>query len=390
MKDREAVIAGVAEADEMGRVGDKTILQMQAEATKNALEDSGLDRDDIEAVLVQGNGLRERYLFPQVTVSEYLGIEPKVSSSNDLGGATAYGHIQYAKLAIEAGLIDTALVTYGSTAYSDRKRETLSKSTLGPELNRQYEQPYGVLNPIGQYALAARRYMHEYDVTREDLAHVAVSTREWAKLNPKAMMQDDLSVPDVLESAPISEPLHKLDCCLVSDAGGAVILTERNNTAPDGAQPVKISGIAQNNTHDYISQMPDLTVPGANRTASDAFDMAGIESSDIDVAELYDSFTITVALLIEALGLTDPGEATDLFKSGETRPGGSIPINTSGGGLSYNHPGTYGILTVIEGVRQVRGDAGKRQVPDVQTAVTHGSGGVLSTQATMVLQECVR
>lgn len=387
MTDREAVIAGVAEADEMGRVLDKNVFQLQAEATTNALRDSGLDRDQIEGVFIQGSGYRERFHFPQIAVSEYLGVDPMVSSSNDMGGSSSYGHMLYAKLAIEAGIIDTALVTYGSTSYTDRRTETVSSFEEGPELNRQYEQPYGVVNPIGQYALAARRYMHEYDVTKEALAEVAVSTREWAKLNPKAMMQDDLTVEDVLSSDPMCEPLNKLDCCLISDAGGAVILTEKQLVASSGASPVAIEGIAQTHTHDNISQMPDLTRTGAYDTARTAFDMAGKTPEDIDVAELYDSFTITVLLLAEAMGFADPGDAAELFVSGQTRPGGEFPINTSGGGLSYNHPGTYGILTVIEGVRQARGDAGDRQVPGVETVLTHGTGGALSSHATMILSE---
>lgn len=387
MPEREAVIAGVAEADEMGRVLDKNVFQLQAEATTNALADSGLDRDQIEGVFVQGSGYRERFHFPQVAVSEYLGVDPVVSSSNDMGGSSSYGHILYAKLAIEAGIIDTALITYGSTSYTDRRSETVSSFTEGPELNRQYEQPYGVVNPIGQYALAARRYMHEYGVSKAELAEVAVSTREWAKLNPNAMMRDDLTVDDVLASDPMCEPLNKLDCCLISDAGGAVIVTEKGTVDDSGAVPVSIDGIAQTHTHDNISQMPDLTRTGASKTAESAFEMAGKSPRDIDVAELYDSFTITVLLLAEAMGFADPGEAAELFVSGATRPGGEFPINTSGGGLSYNHPGTYGILTVIEGVRQVRGDAGDRQVPEVDTVLTHGTGGALSSHATMILSE---
>lgn len=380
-----AVIAGVAEADEVGRVPDKTVLQLQAEAARNALRDAGLSPDDIEGLFVQGAGFRERFHFPQVTVGEYLGIEPKVGSSNDMGGATSFGHVQYAKLAIEAGLIDAALVTYGSTNYSDRREDRPKGDLPRAILNRQYEAPYGPLNPIASYALAARRYMHEYDVTRADLAEVAVSTREWAKLNPKAMMHDDLTVEEVLESSPICTPLHKLDCCLISDAGGAVVLAAEDRV-PDEAMPVRIRGLAQTQSHDHISQMPDLTVPGAVRTARQAYDQAGIGPEDVDVAELYDSFTITTTLLAESVGLAPRGEGTRLFAEGETRPGGSMPINTNGGGLSYLHPGTYGIFPMIEAIRQARGTAGDRQVPDVETAIVHGAGGVLSTHATMVLE----
>ncbi len=380
------VIAGADEADEVGRTPGKTVLQMQAEAATNALEDAGLAPDDVEGLFIQGSGFRERYHFPQVTVGEYLGIEPTVSSSNDMGGASSFGHVKYAKLAIEAGEIDTALITYGSTNYSDRQEGRNQYEPQPANLTRQYEVPYGTMNPIGSYAMAARRYMHEYDVDHADLAEIAVSTREWAKLNPKAMMRDDLTVEDVLESPPMCEPLNKFDCCLISDAGGALVLTSAEKAREAGADPVTITGLAQTHTHDNISQMPDLTAPGARRTAKEAYEQAGVGPEDLDVAELYDSFTITTALLTESVGLAEPGEGTRPFVEGETRPGGSMPINTNGGGLSYLHPGTYGIFPIIEAVRQVRGTAGDRQVDDVDTALAHGTGGVLSTHATMILE----
>jgi len=387
MPNRDAVIVGAAESDQVGRVPDKSVLQLQAEAAQNALSDAETDPGEIDGLFIQGAGFRDRFHFPQVTVGEYLGIDPRISSSNDMGGATAFGHVEYAKLAIEAGVIDTALVTYGSTNYSDRKHGTVPNRPEKNIFNRQYQAPYGFVNPIGAYALAAQRYLHEYDVTEADLAEIAVSTREWAKLNPKAMMRDDLTVEDVLESSQVCEPLNKLDCCLVSDAGGALVLTaDERAERSDDTNPVEIRGLSQAHTHDQIYQMEELTKPGARKTADEAYEMAGVESSDIDVAQLYDSFTITTALLTEAVSLAGPGEATELFKSGETRPGGSMPINTSGGGLSYLHPGTYGIFTIIEAVRQVRGTAGDRQVPDVETALAHGVGGRLSTQATMILE----
>ncbi len=390
MAGRDAVIAGAAEADEVGRVPDKTVLQLQAEAAENAMRDADTAPAAVDGLFIQGSGFRERYHFPQVTVGEYLGIEPRVSSSNDVGGASAFSHLQHAKLAIEAGLIDTAVITYGSTNYTDRRQGRNQYPPQAPILTRQFEAPYGMQFPIGAYAMAARRYMHEFDVTREDLAAVAVSTREWAQLNPTAMMRDDLTVRDVLDSDPVCEPLHKLDCCLISDAGGALVVTASERVSADGAVPVAIDGLATTHTHDHISQMPDLTLPAAARTASQAYEMAGFEPTDVDVAELYDSFTITTALLTESVGLADRGEGTRPFVDGETAPGGSIPINTNGGGLSYLHPGTYGIFPLIEAVRQVRGTADERQVPDVDVALAHGAGGVLSAHATALLSEVAR
>lgn len=382
---RTAVVAGVAEADEVGRVPDATVLGLAAEAAANAMADAGLGPDAVDALFAQGSGLRDRFEFPQVTLGEYLGIEPRIASSNDMGGASAFGHAQYAKLAIEAGLIDTALITYGSTNYSDRREGRQQYEPREPALTRQFETPYGVVNPIGAYAMAARRYMHEHDVGRSDLAEIAVSTREWATRNPSAMMRESLTVDEVLDSPPVCEPLHKLDCCLISDAGGAIVLTARE-THPGAARPVEISGLAQYQTHEHISRMHDLTVPGAYRSAERAYAQAGRDPTDVDVAELYDSFTITTALLTEAVGLADPGAGTEPFAGGETAPGGSMPVNTNGGGLSYLHPGTYGIFLIVEAVRQLRGEAGDRQVPDAEVALAHGAGGVLSTHATMVLE----
>jgi len=386
MADSQAVITGVAESDEVGRVPDSSPLQLQAEAAKNAIEDAGLRSEAIEGLFIQGSGFRDRFHFPQVAVGEYLGIEPRVSSSNDMGGSTPFAHIHYAKLAIEAGEIETALVTYGSTNYSDRKE---GRSPPRPEpaiFNRQYQDPYGFVSPIAAYALAADRYMHEYGVSRADLAEIAVSTREWAKRNPKAMMQDDLTIEDVLGSTPICEPLHKLDCCLISDGGGAVVLTNSETATTADSPAVEISGLSYTHTHDTIYQMDDLIVPAAERTARRAYEQAGIGPAELDVAELYDSFTITVALLVESVGLAERGKATELFAEGETYPGGSIPINTNGGGLSYLHTGTYGIFPIIEAVRQVRGSAGDRQVADADTALAHGVGGKLSSHASMILE----
>lgn len=387
MADRSAVIAGAAEADEVGRVPDKTVLQLAGEAADNALRDADKTTRDVDAVFVQGSGFRERYEFPQLAVAEYLGIEPAIHSSNDMGGASAFGHVRYALLAIEAGLIDTALVTYGSTNYSDRQEGRNQYPPKEPILARQYDAPYGPHWPIGGYAMAARRYMHEHDVTESDLAAVAVSTREWAKRNPKAMMHDDLAVEDVLDSRPICEPLNMLDCCLISDAGGALVLTAAEAVESGGATPIEIAGLGQAGSHESVSQMPDMTRPVAGDAAARAYERAGLEPADVDVAELYDSFTITVALLMEATGLADRGEGTRPFVAGETAPGGDMPVNTSGGGLSYLHPGTYGIFTVIEAVRQVRGTADDRQVPDVEVGLAHGTGGELAAHATMLLRE---
>jgi acetyl-CoA acetyltransferase len=246
--------------------------------------------------------------------------------------------------------------------------------------------PYGLPQPVGAYALAAMRHMHQYGTTSEDLAQVAVATREWARLNPRAYYRDPITVEDVLSSPMISEPLHKLDCCLVTDGGGAVVIAAEDRWPDVATRPVVILGHGETHTHDTISNMPDLTVTGAAQTGPAALRMAGVTLDDVDVAEIYDSFTITVLLTLESLGFCKPGEGRDFVAGGRTAPGGEFPVNTNGGGLSYTHPGMYGIFLLIEAARQLRGDfAWPRQVPGAEIALVHGTGGVLSSAATVIL-----
>jgi acetyl-CoA acetyltransferase len=239
--------------------------------------------------------------------------------------------------------------------------------------------------PLGAYALAATRHMATYGTTAEQLAEIAVATRAWASLNPVAMMRDPLTIADVLGSPVIASPLHRLDCCLVTDGGGALVITTRERARDLRRPPVSVLGVAETHTHQIISQMPDLTVTGAAHTGPRAFAMAGLTPSDIDVTEIYDSFTITVLLTLEDLGFCKKGEGGAFVSRQRTAPGGEFPLNTQGGGLSYCHPGVFGIFTVIEGVRQLRGDCGARQVADARTALCHGTGGVLSASGTVIL-----
>jgi acetyl-CoA acetyltransferase len=259
--------------------------------------------------------------------------------------------------------------------------------------NMQFETPFGIPTPVGAYAMAAMRHMHEYGTTPDMLAEVAVSTRKWAQLNPAATMRDPLTREQVLASPMITDPLHLNDCCLVTDGGGAIIVTTAERAKDLKARPVYIRGYGEAQTHWTISQMPDLTETCAIQSGKAALKMAGVKHKEIDVVEVYDSFTITVLLTLESLGFCKKGEAGELFLSGRTAPGGDFPVNTNGGGLSYAHPGMYGIFPLIEATRQLRGEAGKRQVrkggkkngklPGI--ALAHGTGGVLSSCVTTVL-----
>jgi acetyl-CoA acetyltransferase len=276
-----------------------------------------------------------------------------------------------------------ALIAYGSTQRSSASR---SLGRGGPAAYaEQFERPYGPPLPVGAYALAAMRHMHEFGTTSEQLAEVAVATRKWAHLNPKAYKRDLITIEDVLSSPYIAEPLHLLDCCLVTDGGGAVIVTSLERARDLRKTPVRVLGHAETHTHNTISNMPDLTRTGAYDTGPRALAMAGVKHADLDVVEIYDSFTITVLLTLEGLGFCDRGESGRFVQGQRTAPGGEFPMNTNGGGLSYCHPGMYGIFTLIEATRQLRGECGERQVDGARVALCNGTGGVLSSTATVVL-----
>lgn len=375
---RKAALVGVAESD-LGRTPDKTVLQLQAQAARAALDDAGLGFNDVDALFCAGNWAWSTNLM----LAEYLGLQPKYTDTTNIGGASFEAHIEHAVAGIEAGLFDVALIAYGSTQRSDRSR---GRGMPFYKLTEQYEGPFGLPSPPGAYALAAMRHMHEFGTTSEQLAEVAVATRKWATLNEKALMRTPITIDDVLNSRWIAEPLHLLDCCLVTDGGGAVIVTSAERARHTRKAPVWILGHGEAHTHNSIANMPDLAVHrAAIASGHDAFARAGLTINDIDVAEIYDSFTITVILTLEALGFCERGEGGAFVSGQRTAPGGAFPMNTNGGGLSFTHPGTYGIFLLIEATRQLRGECGPRQVEGARIALAHGTGGVLSSAATVIL-----
>jgi len=376
--DRVAAIAGVAESD-LGIVPDKSAMQLQAEAARAALAEAGLTTRDVDAVFTAGG---EEYA-PSMRLAEYLGVRPRHTDSTNIGGSSFVAHLGHARMAIAQGRCEVALIAYGSTQRSDGGRALGRGGALrGPD---QFERIWGLPLPVGAYALAASRHMHEYGTTAEQLAEVAVATRKWAALNPKAFMRDPLTIEDVVQSRWISEPLHLLDCCLVTDGGGAVVVVSAERADGLPKTPGWVLGHGESHTHAGISNMPDLTVTPARWSGADAMGMAGVTHADIDVVELYDSFTITVLLTLEALGFCGPGESGAFVSGQRTAPGGEFPMNTNGGGLSYCHPGMYGIFTLIDATRQLRGECGERQVAGAKLALANGTGGVLSSAATVVL-----
>jgi len=375
--DRIAAIVGVAESD-LGITPGKTVLQLQAQAAKAALGEAGLDKRDVDALFTAGNWAWS----PNILLAEYLGIQPKYTDGTNIGGSSFEAHVGHALAGIEAGRFDVALITYGSTQRSDRSR---NHPAAHATLAEQFERPYGMPAPVGAYALAAMRHMYQYGTSSEQLAEIAVATRKWAMMNENAMMRDPITIEDVLQSRWIAEPLHLLDCCLVTDGGGAVVVASARMAQRTRKQPIWVLGHGETHTHYSISSMPDLTATGAVRSGQTAFAMAGVRHDEIDVTEIYDSFTITVLLTLEALGFCQPGEGGAFVSGQRTAPGGAFPMNTNGGGLSYCHPGMYGIFLLIEAARQLRGECGPRQVPGAKIALAHGTGGVLSSAATIIL-----
>jgi acetyl-CoA acetyltransferase len=369
-------IVGAGESDEMGKLPNKSAFALHAESARNALADAGLRKDDVDAVFSAG-------LWMAGETAEYLGIRPRYLDGTQIGGCSFIAHVEHAAAAIDAGLCEVALITHGESGAS---RIGMPGTRFGPDSTRlQFEAPFGLAGPPTGYALAAARHMHEFGTTSEQLAEVAVATRKWAALNPKAMMRDPLSIEDVLASRMIAWPLHLLDCCLVTDAGGAVVVTSAECARDLPKKPVYVLGTGEASTHVMVSQMPDFARWDAARISGErAFAAAGLRPADVDLAMLYDAFTIVPVMALEALGFCKPGEGGAFVSGQRTAPGGDFPMNTNGGGLSYQHTGMYGIFTLIEAVRQLRGECGARQVADCRTALCHGLGGMFSAAATLL------
>ncbi len=373
-------IVGADESDEIGMVPHKGVLQHHSEAALNALDDAGLSLSDVDGLFTAGAGFAA-----SLQMAEYLGIEPTYTDSTTVGGSSFVIDVEHAAAAIATGLIDVALITHGETGYSNRFRK-VSRAPMDTWFPAaQFEMPYHVGGPPSTYALACVRHMHQYGTTHEQLAEIAVATRKWAILNPKALMRDPLTIDDVLSSRWISYPLHLLDCCLVTDAGGAIVLTSAERAKDCKKPPVWVLGSGEAHTHWTLANMPDLATTPASISGPRAFEMAGVRHEEIDVVEVYDSFTYTALVTLEALGFCGPGEGGAFVSGQRTAPGGDFPLNTNGGGLSYTHPGMYGLSFLIEATRQLRGECGERQVADAKLACVNGTGGALSSTGTLIL-----
>jgi acetyl-CoA C-acetyltransferase len=374
-----ALIAGVHEFPE--RKTARSALEIQALSARAALADAGLKPHDVDGYFTAaGSGGTG-----PLPIVDYLNLTPRYVDGTSVGGASFVVHAHHAAAAISQGRCRVALITYGSTARSAGVPVGTRERIAGDYLD-QFEGIYGI-STVGLYALVAQRHMHEYGTTSAQLAHIAVACRRHAGLNPAALYRDPITVEDVLRSPMISSPLHLLDCCVITDGGGAVVIVHPD-MARDLPKPgVRILGAAEAVAHTAAGRR-DYLVSAAAQTAPRALGEAGISHADLDLAMVYDSFTVTVLVTLEDLGFCTKGEGGRFVEGGRLELGGDLPINTDGGGLSSNHPGMRGIFLIIEAVRQLRGECGERQVEDCRLALVHGTGGALGSRhsgATLVL-----
>jgi acetyl-CoA acetyltransferase len=375
MKPGSIAIVGASETTELGVIPDKSQIQLHADAALNALRDAGLRPQDIDGVATAGDS--------PVAIAHYLGIVPKWVDGTSVGGCSFMIHVRHAAAAIVAGLCKTVLITHGE---SGRSRIGALPRTIPPaSLQGQFEAPYGIFGPPTMFTIPVLRYLKTYGVTEQKLAMVAVIQREWAARNPRSMFKNPISVDDVLNSKMIADPFRILMCCLVTDGGGALILTSAERARDFPRPPVYVLGTGEGVETPMISQMEDFTSSRAFRVAGrQAFDEAGIGVGDVDHLMIYDAFAHLPLYGLEDLGFVGRGEAADFICERNTAIGGKLPLNTNGGGLSYTHTGMYGMFALQETVRQVRGTAAA-QVPDVKIAVSHGVGGMFSASGTIVM-----
>ena len=375
VKRGSVAIVGAAESDIGAVAALMSPMDLMAQGISRALADAGLSLKDVDGVFCATTQARTSAM----SLVEYLGLPDAYTDSTIVGGSSFEIHVAHAHAALEAGICTVAVIAYGST------QRTVGRRAASAREFNPYETPFRPFLPATAYAMAANRHMHEFGTTREQMAEVAVAARGWAQLNPAAWEKKPLTVADVLAARPISYPFTVRDICLVTDGGGAIIMTLADRARGMNKKPDYVLGSGQSITHASITSMPNLTHTGAIASGAQAYKAAGLAAKDIDVLALYDAFTINTILFLEDLGFCPKGEGGRFVEGGRIAPGGTLPVNTNGGGLSYCHPGMYGLFILIEAVRQIRGDCGARQVAGANTAIVHGNGGVLSAQATVIL-----
>ncbi|WP_380875964.1 thiolase [Sphingomonas sp. DBB INV C78] len=366
-------IAGVATYG-IGEMPGHSSMELAAKAGLLALADAGMALGEVDGLFI----CLPDDLLAGLSFAEYLGLAPRFTDNNRTGGSAFMSHMITAALALEAGYIDVALIAYGSNQRSSGGK------LATPIRSNRYEAPYRPIFPLSSYALAAARHIHDFGTTREQLAEVAVAARLWANGNPEAFATGPLTIEDVLSSRMISSPISVRDCCLVTDGAAAIVMTRLDRARDARKPPIPLLGAAAATWWNAISQADDITTTAAAESGARAYAMAGIGPGDVDVVQLYDAFTINVILFLEDLGFCAKGEGGAFVSGGRIAPGGSLPVNTNGGGLSCCHPGMYGLFAIVEAARQLRGEAAN-QIGGVEVALAHGNGGTLSSQATVIL-----
>src|SRR6185437_8910179 len=372
---RSVAVVGASETTKLGVVPDMSQIQLHADAALNAMKDAGLKPSDID-------GVATAVETPQ-QIAHYLGITPSWVDGTSVGGCSFMIHVRHAAAAIEAGLAKTILITHGESGRSRIGQP--ARSVAASSLNGQFEQPFGPFGPPTMFPIPVLRYMKKYGVTHEQMAMVAVVQREWAAKNPRATFKDPISVADVLNTRMIAYPFRLLQCCLVTDGGGALIVTHRDRAKDFPQKPVYVLGTGESVETPMISQMADFTSSRAFSVAGPtAFKEAGITHKDVDHLMIYDAFAHLPLYGLEDLGFVGRGEAAQFIWEGNTRANGKLPLNTNGGGLSYTHSGMYGMYALQESVRQVRGTA-PAQIPGVKISIAHGVGGMFGASGTIVM-----
>jgi acetyl-CoA acetyltransferase len=358
----------------LGEMPGWSSMELATQASKLALADAGMKLSDVDALFI----CTPDDFLAGLTFAEALGLNPLFTDNNRTGGSAFMSHVITAAAMLDAGMINVALIAHGSNQRSGAGGKLVSAAR-----SSDWEAPYQPLFPVSSYALAAARHMHDFGTTRAHLAEVAVAARGWANQNPEAFAKGPLSIDDCLQARMISSPITAKDCCLVTDGAAAIIMTRADHARDLKRSPVYVLGGAAATSHSQISSMPDLCVTAAADSGRRAYAMAGVTAKDMDVVQLYDAFTINVILFLEDLGFCSKGEGGRFVEGGRIAPGGVLPVNTNGGGLSCAHPGMYGLLAIVEAVRQLRGEAAS-QIVGAKHALAHGNGGTLSSQSTII------
>ena len=379
----KAAIVGASETTELGSIPDKTAFQLHVDAAVNAINDCGIDKNEIDGIATTMN---------PASLAHYLGIVPKWIDNTQVGGTSFLVHVRHAAAAIASGLCETVLVSMAQSGRNRVGEETgrigdVSGQSGGRRDNSfpgQFESIYGVAGPTTQFGMGVLRYMKETGLSHEQLASVPVAQRKWANKVPRAMYGDLITTDDVFNSRMICYPFHLLECCLVTDGGGALIITSSERAKDFPTKPVYIIGTGESVETPVVSQMYDMTTSAAFKTSSKkALEESGITHSDVDHLMVYDAFAHLPIYGLEDLGFVKRGEAGAFIEEGNTSPGGKLPMNTNGGGLSYTHTGMYGMFAIQESVRQVRGEAA-HQVDGVKTSFCQGVGGMFMAAGSLV------